>query len=108
MNVDDLRGWATLASTLLSIGAVVYAWLTSGSKAALGKIEQMEARLAATERRMDQVETDLHHLPDKDHAQRMELALAEMRGEVKVLNERLIPVAATSARLQEFLFERTK
>lgn len=67
---------------------------------------QLGSIIADSARRIDRVENDLRHLPDKEVTHRMELTLADLRSEVAVLAERLHPVAAISDRLQEFMLEK--
>ena len=69
---------------------------------------QLGQLLEAVTRRLDRIETNMSHLPDQAHAQRMEISLAELRGQIAVLNERMMPVAGIADRLQEFLLERAK
>lgn len=66
------------------------------------------AKVDILEDRVSRIEGTVQHLPDKDLTHRMEISLSELRGEMKALAERLSPVAATSARLQEFLLEQSK
>ncbi|MCX5512265.1 hypothetical protein C3941_09350 [Kaistia algarum] len=68
--------------------------------------QQLADRIADGARRLDRVETDMRHLPDKEVTHRMELTLAALKMEISVLSERLHPVAAISDRLQEFMLEK--
>lgn len=49
----------------------------------------------------------VEHMPDKETTHRLEIALEGMRGEVRVLSERIKPVSAISERLQEAMLERS-
>jgi hypothetical protein len=57
------------------------------------------------EERATKVEAHMEHLPSKDTSHRLEIALSKMEGEMSTLAERIKPIAAMSARLQEKLIE---
>lgn len=59
----------------------------------------------ALEERTTKIEAHMQHLPSKDASHRLEIALAKMEGEMSTLAERIKPIAAMSARLQEKLIE---
>lgn len=75
-------------------------------KADATAVRAVDVRVAQAETRLTRVEGEIDNLPDKDSAHRLELSLSEVKGELKVLAQRLEPVAATSNRLQEFLLEQ--
>lgn len=60
------------------------------------------------EDRTTTIEGDIRHMPSASQAQRLEIALSEVRGDLAVLNERLGPIGAISERLQEFLLEEAR
>lgn len=106
MSPGDVHTWLAIAALAISIGGSLYIWLTSGSRANAEQIGDTVKRVEECERRCDRLEVDLRHLPDRDQVQRMEITLTQMKGEIAVLNERLMPVAAIADRLQEFLLEQ--
>lgn len=63
---------------------------------------------AEIDERLSKVETDMGHMPSKEAFHAMDVTLAELRGEIQVLAERLKPVASIADRLQEFLYEEAK
>ena len=106
--IADIQPWLSAVALLISIGASFYAWLTAGSRANGAEIKELAGRVTVLEQRVGTVENDVRHLPDRDHAQRMEVTLTELRGQLAVLSERLQPVSAIADRLQEFLLEQAK
>lgn len=60
------------------------------------------------DRRIQAIESEIKHLPDRDATHRMELALSEMKGQFIALEEKLKPIAATSERLHELLMEQAR
>lgn len=64
-----------------------------------GKVELVEDRIAA-------VEGELRHLPDKDATHRIELALSDMKAEMRGLSEGVKPLKAMVERVHEGLVEQ--
>lgn len=75
-------------------------------KADASVLKSTTERVEKVEVRITRVEDSVEHLPDRDATHRLELSLAEVRGEIKALTERLGPVTAVSNRLQEYLLEQ--
>jgi hypothetical protein len=115
----EIKDWLGVASTALALGAIIYAWLTRTGKEAREKVGILEERLlqAVHERdrkidlcedRISRIEGELKGVPDRESIHKMQLEMERMRGTIEVLNERLVPLAAISGRLQEFLLEQSK
>lgn len=126
----DLKDWLSVLSTALAIGAIVYSWLTRSGKEAGEKVAELEGKCDAdgkerdrkldaaikerdrkidlVEDRIARVEGELKGVPDRESVHKMQLEMERMRGTIEVLNERLVPLAAISGRLQEFLLEQSK
>ena len=66
---------------------------------AIDKLDKAEDRIA-------KLENEFRHLPDRDSVHRIQLALSELKGELRAVGEQLKPVASISERLQEFLLEQ--
>ncbi|MBW8638981.1 DUF2730 domain-containing protein [Hoeflea sp. WL0058] len=111
--------WLGLIALFISVGGTVYAWLTSRSKEYAKKLDnlnegrakdlsEINTRLNGHASRIQTIEDEMKHLPDRDSQHRVELALAEMNGRFAALDEKLKPIASTSQRLSEFLLEQAK
>lgn len=72
------------------------------------EVAALEAKVMAVEARVGLLDNEIRHLPDRDTAHRLELAIAELNGKIGTLDERLKPVAAISDRMQEILLEQGK
>lgn len=108
MSPTEIQQLLSIANLLLVIGAVIYTWLTGRSRVNETQITDLNKRASEHDRRIDKIETDMRHLPDKDVTHRMENSLTEMNGKIAVLSERLTPIAAISERLQEFMLEKAR
>jgi len=101
MPVSDLKDWLSVIAAVVSLGTLIYAWMTRTGREAHDKVEKLEDRVA-------RLEGEFNHMPDRDSVHRMELSLSELRGELKAMAERLTPVASIADRLQEFLLEAAR
>lgn len=112
MDLAALVPWLSAIALLISVGTSITTILTSGAKKTAAKVAEHERRLQA-------LENDMRHLPNREQAHRMELAVAELAaamktleagfsGRMDALDERLKPVASTSARLQEYLLRQAE
>lgn len=119
--------WIALINGLISVGTFLFVWLTRSGKEANEKVSALDQKLSIAikdvnaridkdvtakidlvEDRIARVEGELSGVPDRESVHKMQLELERMRGTIDVLNERLVPLAAISGRLQEFLLEQAK
>lgn len=62
----------------------------------------------AIEKRLVHVEHQIAEMPTRDSIHRLELALGDMRGDIRELAADLKPVAETTRRMNEFLLEEAR
>jgi hypothetical protein len=130
MDISALAPWA---SAIVALVALVVSLAGNRSKAHAAKIRTIEERLDVKAGKQDvaeivtglssrteaqamridrledrtiKIEECLEHLPDKDVTHRLEMSLTELRGEMRVLAERIKPISAISERLQDAILER--
>lgn len=106
--VDAARNLASLISAVLSIGAVAYVWLTAGSSKNAETLTNHDTRLTNHAERLTKLEGEVQHMPGRDTAHRLELAIEALNGRLATLDERLKPVASIYERMQELLLEQAK
>lgn len=126
----EFKDWLSVISTLLAIGAVVYSWMTRSGKEAGERVSKLDARLteelskanaridgAINERnrriddiedRVSRTEGEIKHLPDKDMAHRLEMAVVRLEGKMEAMDERLKPVASMASRMQDMMIEERR
>lgn len=117
MDLVQFMPWLVAANTLISIGTAAYALLTTGSKANSQRIIQVEARLAEGDklvhdkltdhdRRIQSIESELKHMPDKDQVVDLRLGMAELSKKVAVMNESVSATSRTVRRIDDYLHKR--
>ena len=108
MGLGEIRDLLAVASTSIGLISLFYAYFAKRSAATAIELKAAHDRVDKLEERMLKVETDVEHLPSKETSHRMELAIAEMRGDMKTLNASLQPIAATVERVQEYMLKEKK
>lgn len=117
----NVAQWIALAISLITVawGAITVRTKAAADKvdllekamadkASTGRMAAAEDRLARMDSRLTALENELRHLPSRDQTHKLEIAIAQMSGQLNVMSERLSPVAAISERLQEYLLEEAK
>lgn len=105
---ENALQWITAINGLISVGTFLFVWLTRSGKEANEKVASLATKVDAVEDRIARVEGELSGVPDRESVHQMQLELERMRGTIDVLSERLVPLAAISGRLQEFLLDQAK
>lgn len=126
MITPEILTYVVFANAAITLGTAVYSFMTSPASKAMAAVEKLAktietersdqklaneavvARLQLVESRVQRVEATIEHLPDRDSAHRLELAVEKLNGRIETLDERLKPVAAIADRMQEILLEQAK
>lgn len=117
MELGVIKDWLGLIAVMISVGVFVHSWLTSGSKTnATALAEQKKQTGAALEahgkkltdhdRRIQSVEAEMKHLPDKDTVLELKLAIAELKTTVAVMGESMGSIGRTVHRIDDYLRKR--
>lgn len=115
MDPSTLNPWIVLLVGVLGLGSTIWNIVSKpGAKAQADvadlakRVDKVDARVGEAETDIARIQQDIGHLPDAQATHRQELMIAEIKGKMDVLSERLKPVAEISNRLQEFLLEQAK
>jgi hypothetical protein len=119
MSAAYILAIASVTSVLISIATLVYTMANGHQKKTYAKMRGIEDALAKKadvgdltltraevrmiEGRVTVAETDIKHLPDGKTANRLELGLTGLTGQVNLLAERIKASTATLERVQEAL-----
>jgi len=108
LNPEIISPWISLALSIVALGVTAKNWLNTDAKRNGETIARMRNEHAALMTRVQSVESELRHLPDRETTHRLELALEKVNGRLSSMDARLEPVAAISERLQELLLQQVK
>lgn len=108
-------------SVLLSFGSIIFAWFRTRRKDVDDKIEAARTyvdselekrdsrldngskRMTNLEMRQQASEQALANMPGKDHLHRLEVALAEMIGDLKAMNASMSAIAESQRRTEKIV-----
>lgn len=113
MTPQEMLPWTGLALAIIALLGHAKGYFSSGEKTLVSRlvkaekdIDEAEEQLAEQDRRIQAVEGEIKHLPDRETTHRMELAMTEISGKLNVMAERLKPIEAIGERLQNTLLSR--
>ncbi|NBN76797.1 DUF2730 family protein [Microvirga tunisiensis] len=108
MTPSEISQYLGLVLAVIALLGHAKGYFSSGEKALSGRVEKMASTQDSHERRIQWIEGELKHLPDRDAQHRMELQLTEMKGMFAAMDERLRPIVAISERMHELMLEQAK
>lgn len=126
MQITEIAVYCGLALSVIAIFGHIKGWMNSGEKeltkdvtaikadhasnvtALKAENEAHERKLIEHDRRIQSIESDMKHLPDRESQHRLELALEKVNGRLDTLNETLKPIKANGEAMNELLLERAK
>ncbi|MGB3834466.1 MAG: DUF2730 family protein [Mesorhizobium sp.] len=106
--------WVSFLLSAIALAGIVYGWFTAGEKQVAKDLaahkqkhgEDMNAidgAIALHDRRIQSLETEFQHLPNKDSLVELKLALSDLKGTVGRLDESLGSVQRTVLRIDDWL-----
>lgn len=123
-SVASLKDWLAIISTAgFILTGLALNWLRTqfvpkadylklceqmGALATTEAVNPLLHKLDLVEDRVTRIELDMRHLPDKDTAHRMEIAISRLEGRLETMDERLKPVAAMAVRMQDWVMDETR
>lgn len=81
--------------------------ITSKAKANAEHLKAVDAKLVDLDRRVQSIESELKHLPNKDDVNELKLAMAQLDGTVGRLDESLSGISRTVRRVEGFLMKES-
>ncbi|MCF1449979.1 DUF2730 family protein [Agrobacterium vitis] len=93
--------------------------MATGEKKLEERMVKVESKLVEYDRRIQSLESELKHLPDRGTTHRLELSMAEIAGRLNTIEvaqagrfsameQKLAPIQAMGERLNEVLLEQAK
>lgn len=108
MDVSVMKDWLGLIALLISIGTSVVLFVGSGSKKNAEKIEKQQSQLNDHDRRIQNLEGELGHLPKATALHELELNMEKLNAQIAVLTESLKPIRANAELINDLLREQVK
>ncbi len=103
-----ISGLVALALSSLNLIAHIRTMMSQGEKQLDERLSKVEAKLVEHDRRVQSIEGELKHLPDRDMAHRLELAVEKMSGRLDTMAETMKPIRAATERMNALLLEQAQ
>jgi len=119
LDVAPLISWIVAAMTILNFFILLKGIISSGEKKLEDRLVKAESKLIDHDRRIQTVEGDMKHLPDKETTHRIEMTMitivgrldkqdATLDGRFSAMDAQLKPIQAIGERLNDVLVDQMK
>lgn len=108
MDLNTIMPWLAAAALILGLGNTITTFLTSGSKENTRRIANCEKRQAELESRLQSVEDEIKHLPDRGMVHELQLTLKDIQIEMASIKAATEQSTRTSRRVEEYLLSHAK
>jgi phage shock protein A len=106
MSTAEISQYLGLALAMIALLGHAKGYFSSGERQIKADLETVKTKLIEHDRRIQAVEAELKHLPDKDTVNELKLSLAELKGTVSTLSESMGSVSRTVHRIDDWLREK--
>jgi hypothetical protein len=100
LSLTPLVAWVGAFALILSFGTNIWNIIGSSARKNGARIEEMGKRLDQTDNRLNSLEHTLRGMPGKDDIHGVQVALSEMRGDLRVMQASMIGNTEIMKRLE--------
>lgn len=115
MNLDPFVPWLAFFLSFSALATNIYSLFTSPSRRNADDISKIKADQAAHDRRIQSVEADLKHVPDRETIHKLELFMEKLNGRLDsidgrfdTVDEKLKPIQAATERMNDTLLAQVR
>lgn len=108
MDLAPIVPWISAVISIITLGTLLKNMLSSGEKQLAASLDKAVDKLIEHDRRIQAVESELKHMPDRDTTHRLEIALEKMSGRLDTMVETLKPIRETTRRMDELMLDQAK
>lgn len=108
LTLSPLIAWVGALSLLLNFGLSLWGLMASGTRANKMRLDEQDVRLAHQDARLGGIEQTLRAVPERDDLHGLQLALAEMRGDLREMRAIMGRMDAIISRHEDHLLDGNK
>jgi len=101
--MPDVDTLIKIASFLMSVGAIFYAWFATRRKDVDKRLKEGSDKMDGHELRIQALEQVTSQLPDKDQHHELRLTLAEMAGDMKAMRATMRGMSESMTRTESIV-----
>lgn len=108
MDLNLIMPWLGAVALFISLGTSIHTFITSGSKQVGSQLKIAEKTLIDHDRRIQAVESEIKHLPDRTMVHELQLTLKDIQIEMAGVKAASEQSTRTSRRVEEWLVANSK
>lgn len=115
MDLQPLVPWLAFLLSISAIGTQIYSLFTSPSRRNAEEIGKIKTDQASHDRRIQSVESELKHVPDRQTIHKLELFMEKLSGRLDsidgrfdTVDEKLKPIQAATERMNDTLLAQVR
>lgn len=103
MTAAEILPYISLALGLIALLGHAKGYFSSGEKTNSSRLEKVETKLVDHDRRIQGVENELKHLPDKDTVNKLQVDMTDLKGQIAIIAKSSEATERATRRVEEFL-----
>ncbi len=106
-SLSEIRDLLTIPSLVISVLTALYVLLTARSKRNSEDIAEIRSVQDRQGRQIQEIESSIKHLPDKDAHHKLELQMKDLKTELASMATELKSIGITQRRVEEYLLRQS-
>jgi len=107
MDLSILMPWIGAALSIIALGTQLKAIISSGERKLEERVSKVEVKLIEHDRRVQAVENEMKHLPDRETVHKLQIDLTEMKGQMATMVKSSEATERATRRVEDFLMSKT-
>lgn len=103
MTPSEVSQYLGLALAIIALLGHAKGYFSSGEKTLTNRVNKAEDKLVEHDRRVQAVENELRHLPDKDTVNKLQVDMTDLKGQITIIARSSEATERATRRVEEFL-----
>ena len=103
MTASEISQYLGLALAVIALLAHAKSFFSSGEKTLSARMDKAESKLIQDDRRIQAMENELRHLPDKDTVNKLQIDMTDLKGQIAIIAKSSDATERATRRVEEFL-----
>ncbi|MCY1667867.1 DUF2730 family protein [Rhizobium sp. SL86] len=105
MTPSEISQYLGLALAIIALLGHAKGYFSSGEKTLTARMDQSEKKLVEHDRRIQAVEGDMKHLPNKDTVNKLQVDMTDLKGQIALIAKSSDATERATRRVEEFLLK---
>lgn len=108
MTAQEMLPYVNLVLGVLALLGIAKGYFSSGEKTLTINVKGAETKLIEHDRRIQAIEGELKHLPNKDTVNKLQVDMTELKGDIALIAKSSEATERATRRVEEFLLRHDK